>query len=263
MLQIAAGALIVLAVGVVTWNRLHPGAAPSQAPPAPSPAPTPEPPPAGQGDQTKPQSIFDLPLDPAPSPAPATTPNAPEPALPKPTPETPAPPPPEPQPAPPAPLTAPIPPAQPGPVAPTERPRPAPAPTRLLTFSDVKMITVEGTKGRDQDVLLNFVGGEVAIVAKKGGSTLRSMPYSRIASATYTHDDAPAWSRAASGPPPGFDVPHGVFDRRAHHWLVLQTRTDYLILRLDDSTWRNVLGAVESRTGVKVVRRAAPRTPHE
>jgi hypothetical protein len=51
------------------------------------------------------------------------------------------------------------------------------------------------------------------------------------------------------------DIPGGVpFMRGARNWLVLQSKTDYLVLFLDDANWRDVVSAIEARTGLKVDR---------
>ena len=44
------------------------------------------------------------------------------------------------------------------------------------------------------------------------------------------------------------------FIRTSKHWLTLQTKTGYLILRLDDSNFSKVIDTVEARSGVKVDR---------
>jgi hypothetical protein len=40
--------------------------------------------------------------------------------------------------------------------------------------------------------------------------------------------------------------------RSARHWLTLQSRASYLIVRLNDDDWRQVTDAVSARTGVTV-----------
>ena len=238
-LQLVGGVLILLAVGVIVRHRVNSAPAPL-SPVEPKPPPgqgTPVPPfTAGPDEARPPQSIFDLPIDPALASAPSPQ------ALPT-----------LPSPAPPAQASVPV--QQSDAVAAPTRERAKSAPAGRLTFNRVKLVTVDGTKGRAQDVLLNFKGTEFTVVTKKGGLTLSSLPYGRVTHATYTRAKAPEWSRAASGPPPGFDVPHGIFDQGAHHWLVLQTRTDYLILRLGDGNWREVLQWVPLRTGVTVTQR--------
>jgi hypothetical protein len=65
------------------------------------------------------------------------------------------------------------------------------------------------------------------------------------------HAKDPRWSVILASPPPDTDFPGGLF-RSARHWLTLQSRSTFLILRLDDSNWRRILQTVTARTGVAV-----------
>lgn len=124
----------------------------------------------------------------------------------------------------------------------------------LLTFSSVKMLAVDGRKGKEESILLNFVGGEITVIAKKGGTAIRALPYQRLVRVTYVHAREPRWDRSAGSPPGDLDVPGGFLGRAVRHWLTLQTRSDYLILHLDDGHWLQVVEAVERRTGLTVRR---------
>jgi hypothetical protein len=125
-------------------------------------------------------------------------------------------------------------------------------PDTHMAFNDVKVLTVTGKKGQDQDVVLNFVAGQISISPKKGGAAMVSVPYQRVVKGTYIHAKDPKWDDSLPAPPDGLDIPG--FMRGSRHWLVLQTKTDYLVLRLDDSNWSEVLDTVEARTGLKVDR---------
>jgi serine/threonine-protein kinase len=121
-----------------------------------------------------------------------------------------------------------------------------------VVFTDVKLLTVTGKKAQDQDVLVSFVGGQVSVLAKNGGGVMVSVPYGRIARATYVHAKAPRFDPEFTAPPAQLDMP-GLFPT-AHHWLALQTKDAFLALRLEDSNWVKVLDTVEARTGLKVDR---------
>jgi hypothetical protein len=122
------------------------------------------------------------------------------------------------------------------------------------------MLTVDGRKGKEEDVLLNLVAGHVDVVSAKGGSSIRSLPYARIVRATCVYANKPTWDPGVSSPPADLQVP-GVFLRRdTRRWLVLQTRTEYLILHLSNDDWRRVVAAVESRTGLTVDQRTSAQT---
>jgi serine/threonine-protein kinase len=132
----------------------------------------------------------------------------------------------------------------------------------LLTFGDLKLLTIDpknGREGREQDVVLNLAGGQVSIVPKKGGTALQVVPYSQISHATYVNGKRPQWSPGASAPPADLEVPGGGFlgmGSGGRPWLTLQTDTGYLILRLNNNA-REILRAIETRTGVKVDSRPA------
>ncbi len=131
-------------------------------------------------------------------------------------------------------------------------PTPTPVVEENLTFPDVKLLSVSGTKATDQDVLLSFIGGQMALTGKGGGSAIMTLPYKTLARATYVHAKDPRWDATLPAPPDKLDTPGLIHPSR--HWLTLQTRTGYVILRLDDSNWERILQAVEARTGQKVDR---------
>jgi hypothetical protein len=236
-LATAAGVLVLAAVGLIVWHRSHVPQTPPIDPPAGGRAPT-----GGGQTPTPPTSIYDTPAPALPPPVPSTPIPAPPPV---------AGPPPTSAPLPPRPGAS-VPPLKPAPLS-SDRPTPATT-DALLTFSNVKMLNVDGRKGREESVLLSFVGGEITVVAKKGGTAIRSMPYQRLVRATYVHARDPRWDRSASSPPGDLDVPGGFLGRAVRHWLTLQTRADYLILHLDDGSWNQVIAAVERRTGLPVRR---------
>jgi eukaryotic-like serine/threonine-protein kinase len=128
----------------------------------------------------------------------------------------------------------------------------------LLAFGDVKLLTVDGHEGREQDVVLNLAGGQLSVVPKKGGAALQVLPYAQIARVTYVNGRKPQWHPAAASPPSDLDVPGGFLGMGggARQWLTLQTRTTYVILRLHNNQ-REILQAIESRAGLKVDSRPA------
>jgi hypothetical protein len=124
--------------------------------------------------------------------------------------------------------------------------------TELATFGDVKYLKVHGKDADDDDAILQFVGGQVVVTSKKGGPADAMVPYRRVAHATYVHAKMPKWDPGLPAPIDGFNVPGIGLFRPARHWLVLQTRTDFTILRLDDSNWKQIIETFEARTGLKV-----------
>jgi len=121
------------------------------------------------------------------------------------------------------------------------------------TFSDVKFIHERGEKGDEEDATLVFASGSITVNPRSGsGPPLASEAYKRLARATYVKARNPKWDPLLSGPQPALDL-SGLF-RRSQHWLVIQTRGTHIILKLDDSSWQQVLDTFETRTGLKVDR---------
>jgi eukaryotic-like serine/threonine-protein kinase len=77
---------------------------------------------------------------------------------------------------------------------------------QLLTFTDVRVQLVDGNRSRDQEVLLNFVGGQIAVVAR--GTAIATLPYRSIASATFVRAREYELSGAARRPGRGWHAPH-------------------------------------------------------
>jgi hypothetical protein len=109
---------------------------------------------------------------------------------------------------------------------------------------------VTGRRSADQEGLLTFAAGQMTHVGRSSGTALASMPYEALLRATYVHARDPKWDASLAGPPQDLDV-GGIF-RTAKHWLVLQGRDSYLIVRLEDNNWRPILNTVVDRTKVQI-----------
>jgi serine/threonine-protein kinase len=129
----------------------------------------------------------------------------------------------------------------------------ATVPEEHLAFPNVKLLSVIGKRGQDQDVLMSFVGGQISVTVKNGGSAILSLPYKDVVHGTYTHAKDPKWDTALPGPPDKIDMP-GFLIRTARHWLTLQTKTSYVIFRLEDDNWERIVQTVEARTSIKIER---------
>jgi hypothetical protein len=127
-----------------------------------------------------------------------------------------------------------------------------------LAFGDVRVLRFNGKKAEERPGVLNFAGGQISVLAPRGGTVLASMPYRELTYAVYVHAKDPKWSVVLSAPPPDPDLPGGLF-RSARHWLTLQSRSAFMIVRLNDDDWRRVVETVSARTGVQVERPASDR----
>ena len=136
---------------------------------------------------------------------------------------------------------------------PVVAPPPAEAPSETqVVFPDVKVLMITGRRAQDRDALLSFVGGQMTVLNREGGTIITSTPYKAIERVTYVRARNPKWDPSLFSPPDNLDMP-GILPT-ARHWLVLQSRTAYLILQLNGNTWQKVLETVEGRTGLKVDR---------
>jgi hypothetical protein len=127
----------------------------------------------------------------------------------------------------------------------------------MLTYPDVRFLQVTGRKAEERSGLLRFGVGDI-VVASESGTPLLTMPYTDLSYAVYTRARDPKWSVVLAAPPANVDLPGGLF-RGTRHWLTLQSRAAFLIVRLNDNSWSQVLETVTARTGVQVAREAAPK----
>ena len=114
---------------------------------------------------------------------------------------------------------------------------------------------ISGRRAQDRDALLSFVGGQVTVLNREGGTVIAATAYKTIEKATYVRARNPKWDPALFSPPDNLDMP-GILPT-AKHWLVLQSRSAFLIIQLGGSSWQKVLETIEGRTGLKVERPAS------
>jgi Protein kinase domain len=121
------------------------------------------------------------------------------------------------------------------------------------SFGDIKTLIADGTKSRELDALLILEPGRLVVRNRDNGSILQATPYQSIAVATYTRSKQPRWQEDGSvAPIPKSFGGSGFFLKSSRHWLTLQSKTEFVILRLEDKNFRMVLTSVEARTGLKV-----------
>ena len=105
--------------------------------------------------------------------------------------------------------------------------------------------------------MLNLEPDKLIVRNKDNGGVVQTTAYKSIAAATYTHAKGPRWQDgdALVQIPKSFSG-SGFFLKSSKHWLTLQSKTEFVILRLEDKNVRPVIASIESRTGVKVQRAA-------
>ena len=127
------------------------------------------------------------------------------------------------------------------------------------SFSDVKLLAVNGSRAVASDVRVHFSNAEISVESSNGKGAPTVLMYRGIAKATYAHEKDPKWDPALNGPAGKVNVP-GILGR-ARHWLVLQGADRYLILRLDGGDRLEVMKAFEERARIVIDRSTAGKQP--
>ena len=120
------------------------------------------------------------------------------------------------------------------------------------SFSEVKLLAVNGERTTASDALVQFSAAEVSVQSPKTKASAAVLAYRGIVKATYSHAKDPRWDPALSGPAGKIDVP-GILGR-ARHWLVLQGMDGYVILRLDNDDRVQMMRAFEERAHIVIDR---------
>jgi hypothetical protein len=140
-----------------------------------------------------------------------------------------------------------------GPAKESSAPAAADAPAQ--EFGDMRVVVVDGTKGKEVEAVLTLEPGTLVTRSRdKGKDVLRTLPYRGVVAITYVRGRRPKGQKVAGTPEvPENYVGGGVFGG-ARHWVTLQTSDDFLILRLEDRNVITAMAALEARTGVKIQR---------
>jgi hypothetical protein len=123
------------------------------------------------------------------------------------------------------------------------------------SFGDIKTLVADGTKARELDALLILEPERLIIRNRDNGSVLQTAPYQSIAVATYARARQPRWQEDSDvAPIPKTFSGSGFFLKSSRHWLTLQSKSEFVILRLEEKNVKAVLASIEARTGSKVQR---------
>jgi hypothetical protein len=96
------------------------------------------------------------------------------------------------------------------------------------------MLKLTGSKGEDVDATLT-IGGTSIVVAPRPKGTPLVVSYKSLAAATLTKDRFPKSAPNLPAPPADLDLSRNALLRRpVRNWLVLQSKTAFLILALTD-----------------------------
>ena len=121
-------------------------------------------------------------------------------------------------------------------------------------FHNIKLMVSTGEEAKPTDAILVLDKEALIVRSKKGGATLKSLPYASIKSAEYSYSKSPRWkSGAVAALAIGvFAIPL-FFMKGKKHWLTIGGDGDFALMQLDKSNYKIILPAFEARTGHNVV----------
>ena len=118
-------------------------------------------------------------------------------------------------------------------------------------FRGVRALVLQGQRAEERPAVLTFANGAIRLFDDAGQVAFGEMPYRQITAAAYTRARAPRWYPTLAGPPVDADMPGGLF-RGNRHWLALQARASWMIIRMNDNDWQQIVSTVTERLGLKV-----------
>jgi hypothetical protein len=133
---------------------------------------------------------------------------------------------------------------------------PPPATAAPVVFDDVRvLVTDEGNKGRERDAVLQFGDARISVLERADGPSIASIPYKTVLGAFYSRSKQPKW-KDADGKEVESKVDLGRlgFLRGERNWLILLTKSEPVIIRIEDSDLKTVLPAFTEQTGIAIQR---------
>jgi hypothetical protein len=126
-------------------------------------------------------------------------------------------------------------------------------PVVTVTFTDVKALVPDGDGAKEADVSFALEGSALVVRRLPDKAVVKSVPYSAIQSAIYVEAKNPRGSdRAGLAAIPGPYGNRSSFLSRSKHWLTLQSKDEFLILRFDKDQVPPILSALEMHAHLKV-----------
>ena len=123
-------------------------------------------------------------------------------------------------------------------------------PTTVI-YRGVRAFIVNGDDVDEPSAELTIAPDGVRLADERGARVLATLPAAALTSAAYTRARNPRWYPTLAGPPAGVDMPGGLF-RGRYHWLALQGREGYVIVRMNDSDWERITGTVTRILGLEI-----------
>lgn len=129
-----------------------------------------------------------------------------------------------------------------------------PAPREPVEFDREAIVTFDGKKARERDVILRFQNHALELLDRKTRAKIQTVDYSRIQSALYSRSRQPRWKTATAAVILGGVAAAPLFFLKgSQHWLTLEGAEEtVVILRLDKNSFERVIPEFERRTGSTV-----------
>ena len=138
----------------------------------------------------------------------------------------------------------------------TPSPAAGTAPASPLEFDDVRvLVTDPGNKGRERDAVLRFGGGRISVLEGADGPAIATVPYKAVLGAFYSRSKQPKWKDGEGNEVESkVDLGRLGFFRGERNWLILLTKAEPVIIRVEDSDLKAVLPAFTEHTGIAIQR---------
>jgi len=124
-----------------------------------------------------------------------------------------------------------------------------------VTFNQVRVLISESGRAREREGVLQLGDGNVSMLPEGGGAAFMTIPTSSLSGLFYARSKQPRW-KDANGQEVVSRIDLGPmgFLRSDRNWVILLTRGEPIILRIEDSGLRTILPALQERTGLKIQR---------
>lgn len=131
------------------------------------------------------------------------------------------------------------------------------AQTKADTTFKVNTLVSNGKKSKEESSTLKFSENSFSSLMRKNGTTIKEFNYSDVVSADYSYSKKPILSTGgavAMAIFTGLLVVPFLFVKKKQHWISVRTANDYVVMRLDKNSFRQVINEFEThKVAVKTV----------
>lgn len=121
----------------------------------------------------------------------------------------------------------------------------------------INVLESNGKKSKEVDSILSFSENSFVVSNKKTKANIKEFNYSDIQSADYSYSKKPLLSTGgavAMAILTGLVVVPFLFVKKKQHWLSVRTGNDYVVMRLDKNSFRQILNEFEiHKVAIKTV----------